>query len=150
MIDMDLPADTALIFDQDEDLNVFESFVRATNYLEAIDVSEGEYTAAYSPDGGVLALTAPEGWEGPVVLTRTNRSDLVDLERRVARYWQRHQIGKPAQGLRETARFLIDRDNQPRAGWLSRVTGLLRRNGREGEPTLSSQDHCTDQGGGSR
>ncbi|MFE5923915.1 hypothetical protein [Streptomyces sp. NPDC056468] len=95
---MDLPADTVLIFDQDEGLSVFESFMHATNYLEAIDVSEGEYTAAYSPDGGGLALTAPEGWEGPVVMTRTSRGDLVDLKRRVARYWQRHQVGKPPLG----------------------------------------------------
>ncbi|AXE78112.1 hypothetical protein C5746_15500 [Streptomyces atratus] len=147
---MDLPPDAALIFDQDEDLSVFESFVHATNYLEAIDVSDREYTAAYSPDGGVLALTAPEGWTGSVVLTRTGRGDLVDLERRVARYWQRHQIGKPPRDPLETARFLLDRDNQPRMGWLSRVTGLLRRNGPGDEPTLSSRDHFTGQSGGSR
>ncbi|MFE7439047.1 hypothetical protein ACFU7X_01035 [Streptomyces chartreusis] len=134
---MDLPPDTALIFDQDEELSVFESFVHATNYLEAIDVSEVEYTAAYSPDGGVLALTAPEGWKGPVVLTRTGRSDLVDLERRVARYWQRHQTGKPPLGPQETARFLIDRDNQPHVGWLSRVIGLLRRSSPGVDSSLS-------------
>ncbi|MGY4983473.1 hypothetical protein ACWCYL_41195 [Streptomyces sp. 900105755] len=147
---MDLPPNTALIFDQDEDLSVFESFLHVTNYLEAIDVSEGEYTAAYSPDGGVLALTAPEGWEGPVVLARTGRGDLVDLEQRVARYWQRHQLGKPPLGPLETARFLIDRDNQPRVGWLSRVTGLLRRNSLGDEPTLPHHDHFTEQGGGNR
>ncbi|WP_189542946.1 hypothetical protein [Streptomyces gelaticus] len=110
---MDIPPDAALIFDQDEDLSVFASFVHATNYLEAIDVSEGEYTAAYSPGGGVLALTAPEGWKGSVVLTRTGRSDLVDLDRRVARYWQRHQTGKPPRDPLETARFLIDRTISP-------------------------------------
>lgn len=136
-MDLGLPPDTALIFDQDEDLSVFESFLHATDVLEAIDVSEGEYTAAYSPDGGVLALTAPEGWEGPVVMTRTGRGDLVDLERRVARYWQRHQMGKPPLGRLETARSLIDRDDQPRAGWLSRVTGLLRRNSSGDEPAAS-------------
>ncbi|WP_405521601.1 hypothetical protein OG426_00710 [Streptomyces canus] len=84
---MDLPSGTVLVFDRDEDLIVFESFVDATNYLEAMDVSDGEYTAAYSPEGGVLALTAPEGPEGPVVLTRTGIGDPADLERRVAHYW---------------------------------------------------------------
>ncbi|MFG2732480.1 hypothetical protein [Streptomyces canus] len=125
---MDLPSDTVLVFDRDEDLIVFESFVHATNYLEAIDVSDGEYTAAYSLEGGVLALTAPEGPEGSVVLNRTGRGDPADLERRVAHYWRRHQVGQPAGDPLQTARFLIDRDNQPRMGWLTRVTGLLRRN----------------------
>ena len=64
----------------------------ATNYLEVMDVSGGEYMAAYSPDGRLLAMAAPEGPEGMVILTRTGRSDPADLERRVARCWQRHQM----------------------------------------------------------
>jgi hypothetical protein len=60
-----------------------------------IDVEEGEYTAAYSPDGGVLALTAPEGPEESVVLGGTDIVDLGDLEQRVVRYWHRHQAGQP-------------------------------------------------------
>lgn len=151
VIGMDLPPATVLIFDQNEDLIVFESFVQATNYLEAIDVSEGEYTAAYSPEGRLLALAALEGPQGSVVLTTTDRSDLADLERRVARYWQRHQIGQPSRDPLQTARFLIDRDNQPRNGWLSRVTGrLLRRNSPEDEPTSPPHDRSTGQGGGER
>ncbi|MFH9970180.1 hypothetical protein ACH4PR_54980 [Streptomyces mirabilis] len=147
---MDLPLDTVLVFDQDEDLIVFESFVHATNYLEAIDVSEGEYTAAYSPDARLLALTAPQGPEGPVELTTTDRSDLADLERRVSRYWQRHHTGQPPCDALQTARFLIDRDNQPRKGWLSRVTGLLKRNSPGSESTSRHRDHSTEQDGGGR
>ncbi|MFG2386444.1 hypothetical protein [Streptomyces avermitilis] len=113
---MDLSPDTVLVFDQDEDLIVFESFVHATNYLEAMDISEGEYTAAYTPDGRVVALTAPEAWRGPVVLTRTDRADLVDLKRRVARYWQLHQVGQSSRDPLQTARFLIDRNDQSRRG----------------------------------
>lgn len=151
VIGMDLSPTTVLVFDQDEDLIVFESFVHATNYLEAIDVSEGEYTAAYSPEGRLLALTAPEGPQGPVVLTTTDRSDLADLERRVARYWQRHQIGQPSRDPLQTARFLIDRDNQPCTGWLSRVTDrLLRRNRPEDEPTSPPHDRSIGPGGGER
>ncbi|MFJ9201107.1 hypothetical protein [Streptomyces flaveolus] len=115
------------IFDRDEDLFVFESFVHATNWIEVIDVDEGEYTAVYSPDGGVLALTAPEGPEASVVLARTGGVDLGDLERRVARYWRRHQAGQPPRDPLQTARFLVERDNRPRRSWLSRVTGLVRR-----------------------
>lgn len=151
MIGMDLRPTTVLVFDQDEDLIVFESFVHATNYLEAIDVSEGEYTTAYSPEGRLLALTAPEGPQGPVVLTNTDRSDLADLERRVARYWQRHQIGQPSRDPLQTARFLIDRDNQPRTGRLGQVIGrLLRRNSPEDEPTSPPHDRSTGQGDGAR
>lgn len=127
MIGMELPPDTVLIFDRDEDLLVFESYIHATNWIEAIDVDEGEYTAAYSPDGGVLTLTAPEGPEGSVVLSRTGSVDLGDLERRVAIYWHRHQTGQPPRDPLQTARFLIGRDNQSRRGWLGRVTDLLRR-----------------------
>lgn len=124
---MELPLDTVLIFDRDGDLFVFESYIHAVNWIEAIDVDEGEYTAAYSPDGGVLTLTAPEGPEGPVVLSRTDNVDLGDLERRVAIYWHRHQTGQPPRDLLQTARLLIDRDKQPHTGWLGRVTGWLRR-----------------------
>ncbi|MEU6096711.1 hypothetical protein [Streptomyces sp. NPDC047079] len=123
----DLPPGALLVFDRTEDLLAFESSAHATNYLEAIDVDEGEYTAAYTPDGRVLALSAPEPWKGPVVVTRTDRSDPADLERRVARYWQVHQKGQSPRDPRDTARFLIARDNRPREGWLNRVTHLLGR-----------------------
>ncbi|MEU3630337.1 hypothetical protein [Streptomyces fradiae] len=58
---MDLPSEIVLLFERDADLLVFEPFARATGWVEAIDVDEGEYTAAYSADGAVSALTAPEG-----------------------------------------------------------------------------------------
>ncbi|MEW2163872.1 hypothetical protein AB0912_12860 [Streptomyces sp. NPDC007084] len=124
---MELPPDTVLVFDRDEDLLAFESSGHATNWIEAIDVDEGEYTAAYSPAGGVLALTAPDGPEGAVVLAGTGRVDLGDLERRVAAYWRRHQAGLPPRDPIQTARFLIDRDGRPRRGWFGRAVGLLRR-----------------------
>lgn len=125
VIRMEPPPCTVLVFDRDEDLLVFDSFAHATNWIEAIDVDEGEYTAAYSPDGGVLALTAPEGPEGLVVLARTGSMDLGDLERRVARYWRRHQAGQPTRDPLQTARFLIERDNKPRRGWLGRIAPVL-------------------------
>ena len=123
---MELPPDTVLVFDRDEGLLIFESRTHTAHWIEAIDVDEGEYTAAYSPDGGVLTLTAPEGPEGWVVVSRTGSVDLDDLERRVAGYWHRHQTGRPPRDPLQTARFLLDRDNQPRRGWLGRVADLLR------------------------
>ncbi|MFF5468044.1 hypothetical protein [Streptomyces achromogenes] len=134
---MEPSPDTVLIFDRDEDLLVFRTFVQATDWIEAMDVDEGEYTAAYSPDGAVLALTAPEGPEGSVVLTRTGSVDMGDLERRVARYWRRHQAGQPPRAPLQTARFLIEGDNKPSRGWLGRVIALLRR-GRSGDRSHST------------
>ncbi|MFI0898353.1 hypothetical protein [Streptomyces sp. NPDC020983] len=124
---MELSSDVVLVFDRGEDLFVFESCVQAVNWIEAIDVDEGEYTAVYSPDGGLWALTAPDGPDGPVALARTGGGDPGDLERRVARYWIRHRTGRPPQGPLETARLLIGSDDEPRGGWLGRVVGLLRR-----------------------
>lgn len=133
---MELPATTVLVFDRDEDLLVFASFVQATDWIEAIDVDEGEYPALYSPDGGVweLSASAPEGPQGSVVLAETGRVDLDDLERRVARYWRRHRAGEPPRDPLQTARFLIERDGEPRRGWLSQITGLLRRGAAGAEP----------------
>lgn len=147
---MEPPPNTVLIFDRDEDLLVFESSVHATNWIEAIDVDEGEYTAAYSPDGGVLALTAPEGPERSVVLARTGSVDLGELERRVACYWRRHQVGQPTRDPVQTARFLIERDNKPRRGWLGRVIALLRRGTAGTDPIPSPRSDFTTQGDGSR
>lgn len=126
VITMELPIHTVLIFDRDEALLVFESSVHATNWIEAIDVDEGEYTAAYSADGAVLTLTAPEGPEGSVVLSRTDSVDLGDLKRRVAVYWSHHQAGQPPRDPLQTARFLMDRDSRPRRRWLGRVADSLR------------------------
>ncbi|MFF5476736.1 hypothetical protein ACFY5C_05175 [Streptomyces sp. NPDC012935] len=129
---MELPSETVLVFDQTEDLCVFTSFVQAANWMEAIDVAEGEYTAAYTPDGGVVALTAPESWRGPVLLARTGRTDLADLDRRVARYWQLHQVGHPSRDTAQTARFLIDRENRSPKG-RKRFTDAVSRMFRTGE-----------------
>jgi hypothetical protein len=119
---MDLPADAVLVFDQSEDLCIFTSFMHAENWLEAVDVSEGEYPAAYTPDGGVVAATAPDGWKGPVLLARTDRVDRADLDGRVARYWRLHQVGQPPLDPVQTVGFLIDRDSRPRKGWSERFT----------------------------
>ncbi|WP_328504760.1 hypothetical protein OG828_47985 [Streptomyces sp. NBC_00457] len=130
---MELPNDTVLVFDQTEDLCVFTSFVHAANWLEAIDVAEGEYTAAYTPGGGIVALTAPKGWRGPVLLARTDRTDLAELDRRVARYWEIHQVGRPSYDPAQTARFLIDRENRPQKRWKKRLADAVSRDARSGD-----------------
>ncbi|MFD8805854.1 hypothetical protein [Streptomyces sp. NPDC059597] len=115
-----LPPATVLVLDRDDWLYVYTSFAHVTNDLEAIDVAEGEYTA-YAPDGRVLALTAPGGRRGPVVLARTEEFDPVGLERRVARSWRRHHPRHPPLGPAETARRFLDEESRPREGWGARL-----------------------------
>jgi hypothetical protein len=66
---------TVLVFDRDGDVMAFGSEAEAAGYMEAIDVDDGEYDAAYPADGTVLTTLAPDGPDGPVVLTRTDELD---------------------------------------------------------------------------
>ncbi|MGV9426478.1 hypothetical protein ACWDO7_19585 [Streptomyces sp. NPDC003656] len=120
-----LPPETVLVLDRDDWLSVHASFAHATSDLEAMDVADGEYTA-YAPDGRVLALTVPDDWEdtGAVTLTRTEESDAPGLERRVARYWRRHQPGRSPLDAQETARAMLAHESRSAEGRLSR---LLKR-----------------------
>lgn len=43
------PGQSFEVFDRDEDLSVFACFPHAVSKIEATDVSEGEYAAAYAP-----------------------------------------------------------------------------------------------------
>ncbi|MFD8915545.1 hypothetical protein [Streptomyces sp. NPDC059575] len=116
-----LPPETVLVLDRDDWLYVYASFPDVTIDLEAMDVADAEYTA-YAPDGRVLALTTPADWEdaGTITLTRTEEFDTAGLERRVARYWQRHQPNRPPLDPPETARWMLDEENRPREGRLAR------------------------------
>ncbi len=64
------------VFDTSGDMNVFASEDHAAGWMEAIDVDEGEYAAAYLHDGTVVDLrTADER----VIVRRTDRKDLPAL-----------------------------------------------------------------------
>ena len=60
-------------------LQAFASVHDVLGQVEAIDVDEGEYRAAWLHDGTVLRLRAPEGPEGPVVVERTGETDVPGL-----------------------------------------------------------------------
>ncbi|WP_416974493.1 hypothetical protein [Streptomyces sp. 4F14] len=122
-----LPEETVIVFDRDEELSAYSSFTHVMNYLEAIDVVYGEYPAAYLLDGRVLELTAPEGCKGPVLLTRTERSDLADLERRTARHWARYAAGDAPLGPEETARLLLAPGERSGGGVPGRLLRWLSR-----------------------
>ncbi|GAB2726447.1 hypothetical protein [Streptomyces bullii] len=105
-----LPADAVMVFDRDGGLSVFPSADAAAEWLEAPDVADGEYPDAYTPDGRVVLVTAPQGWRGPVVVETTERVDEEALERRVTAYWDRHGRGRSdAPGVAETAILLLEK-----------------------------------------
>jgi len=72
----------------------FGSESEAAGYVEAIDVDDGEYDAAYLADGTVLKILAPDGPEGPVVLQRTDERDRDALIARIRAYQRAN--GRPA------------------------------------------------------
>ncbi|PJM92519.1 hypothetical protein [Streptomyces sp. CB01373] len=103
---MNHPADLVLVFDRDEELAVFPSLPAAEAGLEAIDVADGEF-AAFTAEGRIVDLRAPEGAEGPVLVARTEEDGREDLERHLARFWSRRPGHAPL-GPEGTARLLLD------------------------------------------
>lgn len=71
---------------RDGDLEVFADAASACAHMEAIDVEEGEYAAAFRVDGVVLALRT-EGEE--VVLVPTGEVDASALRALIADYARR-------------------------------------------------------------
>ena len=74
------------VFARDGDLNVFASLQHAAGWMEAVDVEEDEYQAAFLHDGTVVAAGTSDGM---VSLTPTASRDLPSLETLLARYQQR-------------------------------------------------------------
>ena len=78
------------VFDGDGDLNVFPSLRAAGGWLEAIDVDNGEYQAAFLHDGSIVEMgTAGE----TVLLTPTATRDLPRLDHLLKEY--QHRVGTP-------------------------------------------------------
>jgi hypothetical protein len=65
---------------------IFASLDEAGGYMEAIDVDDGEYEAAYLHDGTILDVVIPLGPDGPVLLRCTGERDLAGLRDRIAAY----------------------------------------------------------------
>ncbi|MGX4688607.1 hypothetical protein [Streptomyces sp. JNUCC 63] len=104
-------ADTVMVFDRDGELVVLPSLRAAEEQLEAMDVADGEY-AAFTTEGRVVELRAPEGAEGPVLAARTGEDGREDLERHLARFWHRRP-GHAPPGPEDTARLLPDGGPRP-------------------------------------
>lgn len=80
-----VPVTTApvLLFERNGDVHVFDSAPRAEQWMEAIDVEDGEYVVAYLPDGRRYLPTS-EG--GLIRLVPAGDADVDDLRRRLSAY----------------------------------------------------------------
>ncbi len=74
------------LFDRDGELNIFWSQDEAEDWMEAIDVEEGEYVAAYRQDG---TRFSPATAAGRPVLTPTGQIDPEKLRERLQEYASR-------------------------------------------------------------
>ncbi len=74
------------MFTRDGDLDIFVSVTAAAQWMEAIDVEAGEYSAAFSPDGTVLEISTSGD---DVVLRLTGRRDRLGLEDLLGPYQSR-------------------------------------------------------------
>ncbi|OKK06618.1 hypothetical protein AMK26_11510 [Streptomyces sp. CB03234] len=99
----DLPAQTLLVFDRDDWVYVVPSFEAAAVEFEAVDVADGTYEA-FTLDGERVALTAPGGWRGPVLVEATGQRDMAALRERI-----RRSSGSPAPTPEELARLHLSR-----------------------------------------
>lgn len=114
------------VFDRDGDVMAFKSEAEAADYMEAIDVDDGEYAAAYLADGTVLDILAPHGPDGPVVLQRTDDVDEGALLGRIQAY-RRAQGGESA-GVPDPIDFANDlRRREWELRWPRRPRWLVRR-----------------------
>src|SRR4051794_4803372 len=82
------------ILDRDGDVTAFQSEADAARFMEAIDVDEGEYDAAFLADGTVLKISIPQGRPGPVSLERNDEHDREALLERIRSYQQAN--GQPS------------------------------------------------------
>jgi hypothetical protein len=83
----DLPV---LLFTRDGDLYAFENARDAELWMEAVDVLDGEYVAAYGIDGHRGEISATRN--GPVLLTFTDHVDSSDLTNRLTAIQYRNQF----------------------------------------------------------
>ena len=71
------------VFDRDGEMQVFPSLEQAADYMEAVDVNDGEYEALYTLDGWVIDVRA-DSRESQVEVVVTEKNDVEGLRRRVA------------------------------------------------------------------
>ena len=80
---MERSGPAVFVFDSNGEVMAFPHLEAAAGWMEAIDVLEGEYQAAFTIDGRKVAIAAER--ESPVSLGLTDVRDLADLRERLGR-----------------------------------------------------------------
>ena len=120
---MDQPGPAVLVFNRDGDVMAFPHLDVAAGWMEAVDVLEGEYEAAYTIDGRELTIVAER--DSPVSLRVTDVRDVADLRTRLARSGMHMGLSFDLSNLSAVANYLMRREwerrwpRRPR--WLSRL-----------------------------
>ncbi|MEV7691673.1 hypothetical protein ACFW1F_36855 [Streptomyces bungoensis] len=123
--------DVVMVFGRDGALSVYPSLRAVEEGLPAAEVTDGG-CAAFTVEGQVVDLLVQRGGGGPVVALCTGEDGRADLERRLARFWQRRAVpaadGGPP-GPRATAALILDRGARLPGHREHRLTRFLRRLG---------------------
>ena len=110
-----------LVWTRDGDLLAFESLSEAAGDMEAIDVDEGEYVAAFTLDGRPVAISAGDG---RVILNVGEEPNLAELRRRLTDSQARSGFHSPTNDPVAVASELVwgawDHRWPQRPGWLAR------------------------------
>lgn len=110
------------VFDRGKDVNVFLSVSDAVDWIEAVDVDEGEYPYAYDTAGTVLRFAT----NGEIVsLDKTEQLDLDALKARLLEYHMRvpsaPQTSFPERFAREWLELETRKRSRSVRGWLRRL-----------------------------
>lgn len=75
--------EAVLVFDRDGEVMAFPRLEDAAGWMESIDVLDGEYERAFTPDGRVVEITGVR--DSPVSLRITTERDDIGLRERLMR-----------------------------------------------------------------
>lgn len=111
-----------LLFEREGDVHVFASLRTAEQWMEAIDVLDGEYAVAFLPDGRRYLPTA----EDEIVrLVAAGDADAPDLHRRLSAYRLRVPTAPATDDAAAFAAETLRQHDERR--WFARLRRLLRR-----------------------
>jgi hypothetical protein len=115
-------AGAVLIFDRDGEAWAFPRIEDAAGSMDSLAVLDGEYEAAFTPDGHVVAITGIR--DGPVTLEVTAENDGLALREFLARSQTRMGFTSdpddPAGVANELIRLEWERRGTRLPGWLRR------------------------------
>jgi hypothetical protein len=115
--------EAVLVFDRDGEVMAFPRLEDAAGWMESIDVLDGEYEGAFTPDGRLVEITGVR--DGPVSLRITTEKDDIGLGDRLVRSRARMGFASDVSDPVSVANELMRREWELK--WPRRPTWLRRR-----------------------